>query len=123
MLAVYLLRQEFQGEINAGLGAKLGFLAGMIGALFWQVLELPVSYITSSQRTQQVRDLLENQNLPTESLQIVERFLSLLGDPFNPLVLIIGLLLKIVACGLLTTLGGVLGSAFWSKPKAPTGNR
>ena len=38
LLAVYLLRQDYAGEIDAGLGAKAGFLAGMIGALFWQIL-------------------------------------------------------------------------------------
>lgn len=122
MLAVYLLRQDFPGEITGGLGAKTGFLAGMIGALFWQVLELPISYLTSSQRVQQVQELLQNQNLPPESMQIVEKVLSLMGDPFNPFVLIFGILFKATACGILTTLGGVLGAAFWGKPKSPSAN-
>jgi hypothetical protein len=117
MLAVYLLRQDFLGEIDAGLGAKVGFLAGMIGALFWQILELPIAYITSPQRIQQIQDLLQD-HIPSEVLQ---RVLSLLGDPFNPLVLVIGILFKAVSCGVLTTLGGVLGSSLWGKPKSPTG--
>lgn len=118
LLAVYLLRQEFVGEITAGLGAKAGFFAGMIGALFWQILELPISYITSSQRTEKLQELLQNQNFPAESLQFVEKFLSLLGDPFNPFVLLIGLVFKAVACGILAMLGGILGAAFWGKPKS-----
>jgi len=117
LLAVYLLRQDFSGEITAGLGAKAGFFAGMIGALFWQILELPISYITSSQRTEQIQQLLQNQNFPAETLHLVEKFLSLLADPFNPFVLLIGLIFKAVACGILTTLGGILGAAFWGKPK------
>ena len=32
----------------------------MIGALFWQILELPIAYITSSQRTEQIQQLLQN---------------------------------------------------------------
>jgi hypothetical protein len=117
LLAVYLLRQDYAGEIVAGLGAKAGFLAGMIGALFWQILELPISYIMSTQRTeqiQQIQQLLQNQNLPAEILQFVER---LLGDPFNPFFLIGGLVFKAFACGIFTTLGGLLGAAFWGKPK------
>jgi hypothetical protein len=116
LLAVYLLRQDYRGEIAAGLGAKVGFLAGMIGALFWQVLELPISYITSSQRTEQLEQLLQNPNFPAETVQFVEKFLSMLADPFNPFVLVIGLLFKVGACGILTTLGGILGAAFWGKP-------
>jgi hypothetical protein len=116
LLAVYLLRQDYAGEIAAGLGAKAGFLAGMIGALFWQILELPISYITSSQRTEQIQKILQNQNFPAETMQFVEKVLSLLADPFNPFVLLIGLIFKAVACGILTTVGGILGAAFWGKP-------
>jgi hypothetical protein len=117
LLAVYLLRQEFSGEITAGVGAKTGFTAGMIGALFWQILELPISYITSSQRTEQIQQLLQNSNFPAETMQFAEKVLSLLADPFNPFVLLVGLIFKGVACGILTTLGGVVGAAFWGKPK------
>ena len=117
LLAVYLLRQEFAGEITAGVGAKTGFIAGMIGALFWQILELPISYITSSQRAEQIQQLLQNPNFPAETMQIVEKIFSLLADPFNPIVLLVGLILKGIACGVLTTLGGVVGAAFWGKPK------
>jgi len=117
LLAVYLLRQDFAGEIAAGLGAKVGFIAGMIGALFWQILELPIAYITSSQRTEQIQQLLQNSNFPAETMQLVEKVLSLMADPFHPFVLLVGLIFKGVACGILTTLGGVVGAAFWGKPK------
>lgn len=118
LLAVFLLRQDYAGEIAAGLGAKAGFLAGMIGALFWQILELPISYIMSTQRSEQIQQLqhlLQNQNLPPEIIQFLER---LLADPFNPFFLIGGLVFKAFACGVLTTLGGILGAAFWGKPKS-----
>jgi len=117
LLAVYLLRQDFAGEIAAGLGAKVGFIAGMIGALFWQILELPIAYITSSQRTEQIQKLLQNSNFPAETMQLAEKILSLMADPFHPFVLLVGLIFKGVACGILTTLGGVVGAAFWGKPK------
>ena len=117
LLAVYLLRLDYAGEISAGLGAKAGFQAGMIGALFWQILDLPIAYITSSQRTEQIQHFLQNQNFPAETLQFAEKILSMVADPFNPIVLLVGLMLKVVACGILTTIGGILGAAFWGKPK------
>src|SRR5688572_26749501 len=119
LLAVYLLRQDYAGEIAAGLGAKAGFLAGMIGALFWQILEVPISYLTrSSQQTQQIQEFLRNQNFPAETLQVVEKLLPLFAEPLHPVVLIFGLLTKVLACGILTTIGGILGAAFWGKPKS-----
>ena len=117
LLAVFLLRQDFSGEITAGLGAKTGFFSGMIGALFWQILELPIAYITSSQRTEQIQQILQNPNFPAETLRIAEKVLSLFSDPFNPIALLIGIIFKGMACGILTTLGGVIGAAFWGKPK------
>jgi len=114
LLAVYLIRQTYNGEITPVLGAKIGFLAGMIGALFWQILELPLAYFTSPQRIQQFQRLLQDQNIPSELREFI---ISLLGDPLNPLALVFGIFVKAFACGLFTTIGGLLGSSFWNKPK------
>ena len=119
VVAVYFLRQEYGGEISPGLGAKLGFLTGILGSLFWQVLELPISYIKSPEAARQLQELLKSQNIPSEALPFVERFMEIAKDPFNPLLLLIGISFKLIACGILTTLGGVLGSAIWSKQKPP----
>lgn len=114
LLAVYLLRQDFAGEITAGIGAKIGFLAGMIGALFWQILELPLAYLTNPRRVEQLEELLQNREIPPW----IESMFSLLSDPLNPFVLVGLLSFKALACGLLTTLGGIIGAAFWGKPRA-----
>jgi hypothetical protein len=119
IVAVYLLRQEYGGEISASLGAKLGFLTGILGALFWQVLELPISYIKSPDAARQLQELLKNQNIPSAALPFVEKIMEIAKDPFNPLLLLIGISFKLFACAVLTTIGGVLGSAFWSKQKPP----
>jgi hypothetical protein len=119
IVAVYLLRQEYGGEISPGIGAKLGFLTGILGALFWQVLELPISYIKSPEAARQLEELLKNQSIPSQALPFVEKIMEIAKDPFNPLLLLIGISFKLFACAILTTLGGVLGAAFWSKPKPP----
>ncbi|MFN8006551.1 MAG: hypothetical protein U0V70_05935 [Terriglobia bacterium] len=115
VLAVYLLRQEFGGEISPGLGAKLGFFTGMLGALFWQVIELPIAYIKSPETARQLQELLKTQNIPSEFLPFVEKILEIARDPFNPLILLFGISFKLLACGILTTLGGVLGAGLFNK--------
>ena len=118
LLAVYLLRQDFAGEIAGGSGGEGGLScrddrcailadSGIADFLHHQ----------PQQRTEQIQQFLQNQNFPAETMQIVEKVLSLVADPFNPFVLLVGLIFKGVACGILTTLGGVVGAAFWGKPK------
>ena len=125
ILATYLLRNEFPGEITPGMGARLGLLTALLGALFWQMLDIPVSLIDS--RIEGLRRLEElirgNGNIPAESLQAIERLFSLFSNPLNPLVIILGLASKLILCGALTTLGGVLGVAFFGKPKSADSNK
>ena len=120
ILAVYLLRNEYSGEITPGLGVRLGCFTALLGALFWQVLDLPLSLIDT--RMEGLRRLEEivrsSQNLPAESIQVFERLFSLFSNPLNPFVILIGLLGKLILCGVLTTLGGLLGVAFFGKPKS-----
>jgi len=119
VLAAYLLRTEYPGEITPGLGARLGLLTALLGSIFWQILDIPLSFIDS--RAEGLRRLEEmiraSENVPAESLQVLERLLSLFSNPLNPLVIILGLASKLILCGALTTLGGILGVAFFGKPK------
>jgi hypothetical protein len=120
VLAAYLLRSEYPGEITPNLGARLGLLTALLGSLFWQILDIPLSFIDS--RAEGLRRLEQiiraSENIPAESLQVLERLFSLFSNPLNPLVIILGLASKLILCGALTTLGGILGVAFFGKPKA-----
>jgi hypothetical protein len=106
--------------MTAGMGAKLGFLTGLLGALFWELFDLPIAYIYGPETGRHLQDLIENtHNLPPESLKVFEWIVSLLDQPFQPAIILFGLLSKLFVCGIFTTLGGVLGTAFLGKPKAP----
>jgi hypothetical protein len=121
-LAVYFYRQETQVEITTTMGAKLGFLTGMFGTLFWQLFDLPIAYIYGPESARHLRDLVENtHNLPPESLQVFNWVISLLSRPFQPLVILFGLLSKLLIRAIFTTLGGVLGVALWGKVKLRSG--
>lgn len=119
VLAAYFLRNEFAGEITPGLGVRLGLLTALLGSIFWQILDIPLSLIDS--RAEGLRRLEEmiraSDKMPAESLQVLERLFSLFSNPLNPLVIILGLASKLILCGALTTLGGILGVAFFGKPK------
>ena len=119
ILSVYLMRNEFPGEITPGLGARLGLLTAVFGSLFWQVLDVPMSFIDN--RAEGLRRLEEiirgSENLPAQSLQALERIFSLFSNPLNPLVILLGVVSKLLLCGALTTLGGILGVAFFGKPR------
>jgi hypothetical protein len=102
-----------------GVGARLGLLTGMFGAVFWQILDLPISYIYGPERVRQIREMIENApNLPAESVRILEWLIELLHDPFNPALILFGFLSKLFICGVFTTIGGILGVAFFGKPKS-----
>jgi Double zinc ribbon len=119
VLAVYFFRNETPGEIAMGVGARLGLLTGMFGAVFWQILDLPISYIYGPERVRQIREMIENApNLPAESVRILEWLIELLHDPFNPALILFGFLSKLFICGVFTTIGGILGVAFFGKPKS-----
>jgi hypothetical protein len=122
VLAVYFYRQETDIEITSLMGTKLGFLTGMLGTLFWQLFDLPITYIYGPESARHLRDLVENtHNLPPESLQVFNWAISLLNRPFQPLVILFGLLGKLLICAIFTTVGGVLGVAFWGKAKLRSG--
>ncbi len=119
VLAVYLLRLETTAEISASMGAKLGFLTGILGAIFWQILDLPISYISGPERVQQLQELFKSvKDLPPESAQVLDWIVDLLHNPFNPFLLLIGILSKLCIGGVFTTVGGLLGVAFFGKPKS-----
>lgn len=119
VLAVYFLRNESPGEIAMRVGVRLGLLTGMFGALFWQILDLPISYIYGPERIRQIREMIENApNLPAESVRILEWLVELLHDPFNPALILFGVLSKLFICGVFTTVGGILGVALFGKPRS-----
>jgi zinc-ribbon domain len=122
VLAVYFYRQETQVSMTVEMGAKLGFLTGLLGAVFWELFDLPIAYIYGPESGRHLQDLIENtHNLPPESLKVLDWVISLLHQPFQPAMILFGLLSKLFVCGIFTTLGGVLGVALWRKPKVPNG--
>ncbi len=118
ILAVYFLRQETKSNIEAGTGAKLGLLTGAIGAVAWEVMSIPLTLIFRSRGVEQFQDIFKSvDNLPPESARILEWIMQFINQPLHPLVIFFGLASKLVICAIFTTVGGILGVAFFGKAK------
>ncbi len=116
VLAVYFLRTETPGLISSGTGASLGLLTGLFGSLVWLFLEVLVRLASGPENLDSVRDQFAAiEGLPPE---FVEQAMEFLSDPFDPVFIIVSLLTKLILCGILTTLGGVLGAYLFGKSRA-----
>ena len=120
ILTVYFLRRENQVLISSKMGANLGFLTGLFGAVAWQLLEILLIFISGPEAIQEgmqeVREMfLKIENLSPDSLQTLERMIKIFSNPLNPAVILISLIIKVLICGILTTLGGVLGAKLFGQ--------
>ena len=117
---MYFLRRENQVLISSKMGANLGFLTGLFGAVAWQLLEILLIFISGPEAIQEgmqeVREMfLKIENLSPDSLQTLERMIKIFSNPLNPAVILISLIIKVLICGILTTLGGVLGAKLFGQ--------
>ncbi len=115
VLAVYFLRQETKSDIETGTGAKLGLLTGAIGAVVWEVMSIPLTLIVRSRGIEQFQDIVKS--VPPESARILEWIMQFINQPLHPLVIFIALASKLAICAIFTTVGGILGVAFFGKAK------
>lgn len=119
VLAVYFLRTETPGLIATGTGASLGLLTGLFGSLVWQFLEVLIILVSGEEDFREAQaKIAEIEGLPPEFLESLEQAMEFMSDPLDPVFLIISLLIKLILCGILTTLGGVLGAYLFGKNRA-----
>ena len=72
-LAAYLMQQNYPGRISVGDGAIVGLLAGLIGALIWAIIAIPVNLALGPFQAQMMQRALENaQDLPPELRALME---------------------------------------------------
>lgn len=119
VLAVYFLRTETPGLISSGTGASLGLLTGLFGSLVWQFLEVLVMLVSGPEKLDSAREQFADiEGLPPEFLEAMEQAMEFMSDPLHPVFLIVTLLIKLILCGILTTLGGILGAYLFGRNRA-----
>ena len=119
VLAVYFLRTETTGLIASGTGASLGLLTGLFGSLVWQFLEILVKLVSGPEDLREAQEEIGRiEGLPPEFVEALEKAMEFMRDPLDPVFIIVSLLTKLILCGILTTLGGVLGAYLFGKSRA-----
>lgn len=119
VLAVYFLRTETPGLISSGTGASLGLLTGLFGSLAWQFLEILVRLASGPEELRNAEEQIgEMEGLPPEFVEFLAQAMEFMRDPLDPVFVIVSLLTKLILCGILTTLGGVLGAYLFGKSRA-----
>jgi hypothetical protein len=115
VLAAYLDQQNDPRPITAGRGAWNGFLAGVIGAVVWLVVSLALDVVLAPMRERLASELIRvARDLPPDARAALESIgaSSSAGYIFNFIVLL-------CAGGILSTLGGILGAAFFRNDVPP----
>jgi hypothetical protein len=115
VLAAYLDQQNDPRPITAGRGAWNGFLAGVIGAVVWLVVSMALDVVLAPMRERLASELIRvARDLPPDARAALESIgaSSSAGYIFNFIVLL-------CAGGILSTLGGILGAAFFRNDVPP----
>ena len=117
IVAAYLHIKDSPVRVTIGRGAGVGLAAGAIGAVICNLLWFAInSSIDSESIRVLLREQMErNSNMPEESRQLVEAFISR-GD-LATLVLITAVAGAIVCFSLFAMLGGAVGVAIFEKRK------
>ena len=72
-LAAYLMQQNHSEPVNAGDGAIVGLLAGIVGAFVWLVLFIPLTLVMSPFQSSVIQRMLSSANdLPPEVRAMLE---------------------------------------------------
>jgi hypothetical protein len=116
VLAAYLLQRNQATPIAAGDGAIVGFLAGVIGAVVWQVLAIPITLAMGPFQARLMERLLNNADLPENVRPLVEGMRQSTG--LNVVYFIIGAFFTLVVSIVFSTLGGLLGAVLF-RTKVP----
>ena len=116
VLAAYLLQKNQSAPIEAGDGAVVGLLAGVIGVVVWQLVAIPITLLMGPFQAQLMDRLLNNADLPENVRPFFEALRQNTG--FNVVYFIFGAFVTLVVGVIFSTLGGLIGAALF-RTKVP----
>jgi hypothetical protein len=114
--AAYVLQQNQPAAITPGDGAVVGLFAGVIGAVVWLVLSIPITFLIGPMEQRLFQRITENMNsMPPE-------FRAYMGPYVGGSIRLAVFFICMLFVGpIFSTLGGLLGAVIFRKPQAPPG--
>jgi len=114
--AAYLLQNGQAAPITSGDGAAVGFLAGVVGAVVWQLLAIPVTLMMGPLQARMLDRLLATGDLPENMRSVFESLQQNAG--FSIARFVLGSVFALFVSVIFSTVGGLLGAAIFRR-KAP----
>lgn len=116
-LAAYLAQQNGPRPFTAVHGAKVGLMAGVIGAFIFTFASFVVDLIMAPLQERLLGEVLSNaSDLPPE---LRSWFESIRSGEGRPLTIAVGFLFQLFAGAIFSTLGGVLAVTFFRRDGVP----
>ena len=114
LLAAYLLQQNSVTPITQSDGAITGLLAGVIGAVIYLILSIPVTFLVAPMQRQVLARLMDRANgMPPEFREYMGNYVG------GAIGLLIGFVFMLIMGAIFATIGGLLGAVFFRKPLPP----
>ena len=116
-LSAYLMQQNHPEPIQAGDGAVVGLLAGVIGAFVWVIASVPISLMMAPfQSEMAARMMRDAADMAPELRGIIE---NMSAAPAIGIGLIFGFFVMLVISTLFGMIGGLFGALMFKKNQPP----
>ena len=113
VVAVFLLQQGQLAPITPGDGALTGLLAGIIGAVVYLVLAIPITAVVAPLQREMLSRMFEQWDAPPAYREYASGFGS------SAIGLFISFVAQLFAGAIFSTIGGLIGVAIFRKPLPP----
>jgi hypothetical protein len=117
-LAAYLVQQNHPSPITTADGALVGFLAGLLGAVFCTIIAIPIEAMMGPLQAQLMSRVLSSRNdIPPGVREMFENLQT--GGASFVISAIIRFCTMLVLGAIFSTIGGIFGAIFTSRPAPP----
>jgi hypothetical protein len=115
--AAYLLQNSQAAPLMSGDGAAVGFLAGVFGAIVWQLVAVPVAILMGPIQERMLERLLSTGDLPENVRSLFEGLQQNAG--FSVARFVLGSVFTLFVSVVFSTVGGLIGAALFRKKLPP----
>ena len=112
-VAAYVLQQNRPTPIAQGDGALVGLLAGLVGALVYLVVSIPIAFLIAPMERVLMERISSSGNMPPEFREWARTYVG------GAAGVAVGFAVMLVVGSIFSTLGGLLGAMFFRKEAPP----